>query len=152
MWQNAHDAYLESRILSANPLDLIRLLYQASIAEVREARRYLAEGDIASRCRCISKAHCILSELALCLDHERGGELSHRLARLYDYMQRRMLEANAGQQDAPLREVLGLLSTLSEAWEGISDPVAPVAELPDPWAQTMPADPNSISAGGGWTL
>lgn len=152
MWENAHDAYLESRILSANPLELIRLLYQACTAEVREARRHLAEGDIASRCRSISKAHRILSELGVSLDHEHGGELSQRLARLYDYMQRRILEANGAQQDAPLREVLGLLSTLSEAWEGISEPAAPPAEAQDPWAQVLPAQSAAVSAGEGWTL
>ncbi len=32
-------------------------------------------------------------------------------------MLRRLLEANMEQSDAPLADVLGLLSTLSEAWQ-----------------------------------
>ena len=68
-------------------------------------------------------------ELATSLDHERGGEISQRLALLYDYIQRRLLEANLQQSDAPLAEVLGLLSTLSEAWAGVRKAQdAPVAE------------------------
>ena len=63
MWQNAHDAYMESRVLSADPLELVHLLYQACTKSVREARHHLAEGDIAARCQCISKAHQILVEL-----------------------------------------------------------------------------------------
>ena len=41
MGNNAHDAYLESRILTAEPMELIRLLYQAATGAVRDARRCL---------------------------------------------------------------------------------------------------------------
>jgi hypothetical protein len=34
-------------------------------------------------------------------------------------MQQRLVEANAKKSDAPLAEVLGLLSTLSEAWASV---------------------------------
>ena len=120
MWNSGHDAYLESRVLTADPIELVNLLYQACTQAVREARRHLAEGRIAERSREINQACAILIELATALDHERGGEISQRLALLYDYMQRRLLEANMRQSDAPLADVLGLLSTLSEAWGGKS--------------------------------
>jgi flagellar secretion chaperone FliS len=122
MWNNGHDAYLESRVLTADPIELINLLYQACAQAVREARCHLAEGRIADRSRQITKACDIVIELATALDHERGGEISERLALLYDYMLRRLLEANMQQSDAPLADVLGLLSTLSEAWAGVRKP------------------------------
>jgi len=150
MWQNAHDAYLESRILSAHPVELVHLLYQACTASVREARVHLENRDIAARCRSVSKAHAILTELASSLDHERGGDLSRRLARLYDYMQRKLIEANFEQSDAPLAEVLGLLTTLSEAWVEIVERPEPVAEAPNPWS--VPAEPEPALAGHGWSL
>ena len=122
MWNGGHDAYLESRVLAADPVELVNLLYQACTQAVREARRHLAEGRIAERSRQINQACAILIELATSLDHERGGEISQRLALLYDYMQRRLLEANMQQADAPLADVIGLLSTLSEAWAGVKKP------------------------------
>ncbi len=152
MWQSAHDAYLESRILAASPLELVRLLYQACMAEVREARRHLAEGDIAARCRCVSQAHRILTELAVSLDHERGGELSMRLARLYDYMQRRLLDANFRQTDAPLSEVLGLLSTLAEAWSEIRDSERRLSDTETAWQQPPATEAGSAYGVGGWSL
>ena len=48
MWK---DAYLESRVLSANPLELICILYQFALDSVRDARRHLAAGDIVARSR-----------------------------------------------------------------------------------------------------
>ena len=129
MWNNGHDAYLESRVLSADPIELVNMLYQGCMQAVREARLHLAEGRIAERSREITKACQIVIELAVSLDHERGGEISRRLALLYDYMHRRLLEANMRQSDEPLADVLGLLSTLSEGWEGIRTPEStPVAE------------------------
>jgi len=55
-----------------------------------------------------------LVQLFQALDHDRGGDLSHRLAALYDYMLRRLTEANFHQRDEPLAEVLNLLSTLAD--------------------------------------
>ena len=133
MWQSAHDTYMEDRVLSANPLELVHMLYQAAAASVRDARRHLAAGGIAERSRAISKAYEILTELFTALDHERGGEISQRLAQLYDYMQRRLLEANFQQSDEPLAEVLRLLDTVCEAWEPLAARNTTPAELaPNP--------------------
>ena len=119
MWRNAHDTYLEERVLSADPVELVDLLYHAAITAVGEARRHLAEGRILPRARSISKACEILLELTTSLDYERGGEMSVRLAQLYGYMHRRLVDANFQQSDAPLAEVAGLLATLTEGWAAV---------------------------------
>ena len=154
MWQNARDAYLEERILSAEPLELVRLLYHAALGAVRDARRYLAEGKIRERSRSITKASGVFIELAGCLDYEKGGDLSPRLAQLYDYMQCKLTEAHFQQADAPLAEVLGLLTTLSEAWEGIGEPQPKRAPAPprDEWATPSYQEPVGAYASQGWSL
>ena len=151
MWQNAQDAYLESRVLSADPLELVRLLYEAAMDAVREGRRHLAQGEIAARSRSITRAFSIMQELIAALDHERGGEISARLAQLYDYMQRRLLEANFRQTDEPLAEVLGLLATLAEAWQGVKQQTQP-APVENPWAQGPPMEATSAYASSAWSF
>ena len=149
MWNNGHDAYLESRVLAADPIELVNMLYQACTQAVREARGHLAEGRVADRSRQINQACEIVIELATALDHKRGGDISRRLALLYDYMQQRLLEANMQQSDAPLAEVLGLLSTLSEAWAEIRKPQErPVVE--SPWSH--PVAQESGHSMQGWSL
>ena len=140
MWNSGHDAYLESRVLAADPVELVNLLYQACTQAVREARCYLAAGKIAERSREINKACAIVIELATSLDHERGGDISQRLALLYDYIQRRLLQANMQQSDGPLEDVLGLLTTLSEAWAGVrASQEKPVTASPKPERATESA-------------
>jgi flagellar secretion chaperone FliS len=153
MWQDAQNVYLESRVLAADPIELVRLMYQAAIDAVRNARQRLAEGDIAGRSRSISKACDILIELNSVLDHARAGDISQRLAQLYDYMQRRLLEANMRQEDASLAEVLGLLVTLSEAWAGVQGGAQPPAAPEIPWTQPVqpvPPEPRAYASSEVW--
>jgi flagellar protein FliS len=128
------DAYYTEKILSADPLELVRLLYDEARKQVATARRRLSERDILGRSTAISKAMEILVELAGALDHKHAPELSGRLAGLYDYMGRRLLQANFEQADAPLAEVRGLLDTLGDAWKKVATPGAPTAarDVPAP--------------------
>jgi len=113
------DAYLESQLMTADPLELVRMLYRAASEATRSASAHMRAGRIAERSRQISKVYAILSQLSGSLDHVRGGVLSGRLARLYDYMQRRLLEANSRQKAEPLDEVERLLATLQSGWDSI---------------------------------
>jgi len=143
------DAYLESQVLTADPLELVRILYRAARDATRRAAEHLAAGRIAERAREISKAHAILTELILSLDHARGGSYSRGLAELYDYMQRRLLDANQRQKPEPLAEVQALLATLLSGWEQIRMPAVPANTTPAPPPSEIepPAEYSGYGAG-----
>jgi flagellar protein FliS len=149
MAASAYDAYLESRVLSADPLELVRILYRVAIDRIREAREHLAKGDIAARSKAISVASQALTELRTSLDFEGGGQVSRRLAQLYDYMLWRLVDANYHQTAGPLDEVLGVLTTLSEAWNGIRAEPQPAARpAAEPrYLEEQPADLEYASHG-----
>lgn len=137
---NPYDTYLEATVLSADPIELVRILYRTATDSVREARSYVAAGDIAARTRAVNKAWGALRELSYCLNHEADPALAQRLAQLYDFMQRRLLAANFEQKDGPLAEVAGLLEKLSEAWEKIDVPAN------DNWVPNYPTDQAELAA------
>jgi flagellar protein FliS len=122
MYENPYASSLDTKILAATPMELVKLLYQAAIEAVQAARRHLTRGEIVERSRSVSRAVEILTELSGSLDHEKGGELSARLAALYDYLQRTLLEANFRQADDGLAQAETLLKTLNEAWSAIESP------------------------------
>lgn len=129
-------AYLESRIRSADPIELIAILYEYAILSVREARESLAKKDIAARSRQISKTVAIIGELDSSLNHSVGGQISTNLARLYQYIRERLTAANVRKEDAPLAEVESLLNTLAEAWNSVKcEGVVPAGTLPDAAAE-----------------
>ncbi len=113
--------YFEQMILSASPIELIRLMYQRAIASVADAREHLIAGRIAERSRSIKKAYAIVSELMISLDVAAAPELAKNLRALYCYMQEKLVEANLHQKDAPLAEVGGLLATIADAWAVVPD-------------------------------
>jgi flagellar protein FliS len=113
---NPYQAYTDGSIFSDNPLNLVVALYEGAITATRQAEAALQARDIWGRSKAINKAIAILTELLVSLDHERGGEISQNLKKLYDYMQVRLLEAHARQKAEPIVEVAGLLSTLLDGW------------------------------------
>ena len=64
MSNHANDQYLETRVMSASPVELVGMLYEAARQAVREARRHLAAGEIAARARQITRVVDIVAELA----------------------------------------------------------------------------------------
>ena len=127
------DPYLEQRILSADPIELVQILYEHAIKSVREARRALAGGDITGRARAISRVIGILGELQGSLDKD-AGRISQNLAALYRYMLRRLTTASVRQDDGPLAEVESLLETLGSAWQSVQpimvvDPIVAAAQF-----------------------
>jgi flagellar secretion chaperone FliS len=116
MWR---DAYIEGRVTSADPIELVQMLYDHAVVRVRDARTSLISGDIAGRSKAISNTIAVLSELESSLNHDVGGSISVSLSELYEYMRTRLTTANLKQQDEPLMEVEGLLTTLSATWSGV---------------------------------
>ena len=114
--------YFEQMILSASPVELVRLMYQRAIALVTDARDHLKAGRIRERTQAINRAYAILAELLVSLDPEKAPELATNLKRLYCYMQERLVEANLRQKEEPLAEIAGLLSTLADAWREVPEP------------------------------
>jgi flagellar protein FliS len=117
---NWKTAYLETRVMSADPVELINILYEYATLRVQEARTALAQGEISNRSKAITSAIAILAELNSSLDHNLGGEIAANLARLYRYMTERLTLANLKRADEPLAEVERLLKTLGEAWQTIA--------------------------------
>ncbi len=120
MPSNPYAAYIESSVLTAEPIELVRILYRTALENVRNAQAFLADGDIAARSKAVAKSIDILHELSFSLRHENEPTLARNLVELYDYMQRRLLVANLGKSAEPLEEVETLLSTMSEAWDRIN--------------------------------
>ncbi len=116
-YQNSQDL----SVLSASPVQLVRMLYTGAITAVQTARENLQNGDIRGRSKQITKACSIIEELTLSLDKERGGNVAKDLNELYVYMHQRLIQANIEQEMAPLVEVQKLLETLLEAWRQVPD-------------------------------
>jgi flagellar secretion chaperone FliS len=115
-YQSPAHRYKEVAVKTANPLQLVVMMYDAAICSLMEAKEQVCRKDIAGRGRSINKCISIISELQSCLNIKQGGEIAASLDRLYDYMKRRIFTANVQQSIEPLEEIESLLGNLRSAW------------------------------------
>lgn len=109
----------ETGIEDASPHTLIMMLLEGAMDRISEATGALTREDPATFGSAIGKAIGILDSLRVSLDNERGGQIAENLSALYDYMTRRLLEANATSDAALLTEVAELLREIKLAWSQI---------------------------------
>src|SRR5678815_171263 len=91
--------YRANAVLTASPGQLVLMLYDGALKALSLAREAFAQPiDEPKRIECINsqllKAQAILGELQSGLNMEAGGEFARTMHRLYDYHNRRLLEAN----------------------------------------------------------
>lgn len=113
--------YRANAILTASPGQLVLMLYDGALkamALAREALEGAADSprNIETINTQLQKAQAILSELQGGLNLDAGGEFARTMHRLYDYHNRRLLEANIRKDVAPLIEVERLVRELRDAW------------------------------------
>jgi len=105
----------------ADPHTLVSMLIDGALQRIAQARGAMANGMTASKGERIGKAIAIIDSLQASLDREQGGAVADNLARLYDYMNRRLLHANLKNDAAVLDEVAKLLNDIKSGWDQIGD-------------------------------
>lgn len=111
---------VESAVLSASPHQLVVLLFDGALSAMKKAAILIELGDIPGKGKALSHAiNIINSGLRAGLDHDVGGELVANLDSLYDYMTRRLLQANLHNDLTAIEEVTTLLTNIADAWKEI---------------------------------
>lgn len=112
---------VETGVMSANPHQLIVMLFDGAQASLRAARLHLQQGNMAEKGKALSKAIDIVNNgLAASLNHDKGGEIAGRLASLYDYVVRLLLQANLHNDEQRIDEAARLLEDIGTAWREIA--------------------------------
>jgi flagellar protein FliS len=136
---NPHQEYISSRVASATPMELTRMLYEGAAQSVREALTAHRAGDILARGNAVTHAVEILSELRFSLRREVAPQYCDTLSGLYGYLQNRLIQAHAEKSESMLQEVAGLVQTLLDGWIGAMHNLSAQDHTPH-------AQPNSSQA------
>jgi flagellar protein FliS len=110
--------YKQTAVKTANRGQIVIMLYEAAIQNVKKAAVAIDQKDIPAKGVAIGKAHDIINELLNTLDFEVGGNIAKDLERLYNFMTEQLVKANLEISKEPLQTVQKLLETLLEGWKG----------------------------------
>ncbi len=117
-------------IEDATPHRLVQMLMEGALDRIAAAKGHMSRGETARKGEYIGLAISIIDGLRAALDREAGGEIAQNLEGLYDYMCRRLLEANLNNDVGILDEVGRLMGAIKTAWDAIADkPEAAVRQV-----------------------
>ncbi|HED17024.1 MAG TPA: flagellar export chaperone FliS [Gammaproteobacteria bacterium] len=110
---------VQSGLTDATPYRLVQMLMEGALERVSKAKGTMQRHDFIEKGRYITSAMSIIDGLRGSLDFEVGGEIAVNLDNLYEYMNRRLMEANTSNNPDLLDEVSQLMSTIKEGWDGV---------------------------------
>jgi flagellar secretion chaperone FliS len=113
--------YLRTKVLTATPEQLQMMLYDGAIRFCEAARAALLERNWEGSYNNISRAQKIILEMNCSLKHDVDPDLCSKLAALYTYAYRNLVDANINHETGPLDEALRILKYQRDTWSMLMD-------------------------------
>ncbi|MCL2497760.1 MAG: flagellar export chaperone FliS [Symbiobacteriaceae bacterium] len=113
-------AYRKNQIQTATPQQLVLMLYERAIRDLRQTTEAIEAADLLNANKLLLHVEDILNELLISLDLDlpvdEGGQIALDLGRLYDHYIVRCREANITKDPAIVAELQQHLSDLRDTW------------------------------------
>lgn len=114
---NAAMAYKNNAIQTASPAELTLMLYEGAIKFSNIAIMAIENGDVQKAHDNIIKTENIIMEFRSTLDHKYP--VWEDFERVYDYIYRRLVEANIKKDKEILEEALGYIREMRDTWKEV---------------------------------
>jgi flagellar protein FliS len=108
--------YLKAKVFTATPEQLQLMLYDGAIRFADQGRLALEKKNFEESYNSFSRAMKIIIELNSSLNHKLMPDLCGKLAALYNYVYRKLVEASTKRQTEPVEDALRILRHQRETW------------------------------------
>jgi flagellar protein FliS len=124
------DHYLVEKVTSASPAELIGLLFDKAVLDLKRAQAFVASGDWERAHGRLVNASDIVLELR-CILNPTAGDMTVRLEALYAWVTQQLLIATSRRDGSGIKESLDVLVPLQTAWrQACIGGMRPVAAVP----------------------
>jgi len=113
----AYNAYQQNSVTTASPGELTLMLYNGALKFLNKASQAIVDKNISDKNINLQKAQAIINELNVTLNMDYP--ISKQLYALYDYMNRRLIEANIKNDIAIVEEIIGLTTEFRDTWKQV---------------------------------
>jgi flagellar secretion chaperone FliS len=121
MQSSAHENYLVTHVMTATPQKLQLMLIEAAIRSAERARQKWQSNDDEQACEALIRAQEIVSELLASLDRETSPELVKKVAAVYLFVFRSLVEANTGHDEQKLGDAIRVLEIERQTWREVCE-------------------------------
>jgi flagellar secretion chaperone FliS len=115
--QNPYQSYQTNAVNTASPGELTLMLYNGCLKFINQARKAIEEKNIEQKNINLQKAQRIIQELMVTLNMDY--EVSKNMMAMYDYIHRRLIEANLKNDLDILSEVEGYVTEFRDTWKQV---------------------------------
>jgi len=117
MSTQAYQAYQNNSVETASPGELTLMLYNGCLKFIKLAKRGMEESNYELKNTNIQKAQKIIQELMVTMNPEYS--ITEEIMPLYDYINRRLMEANLQNDLAILDEASELVTEFRDTWKEV---------------------------------
>ena len=114
---NPYQSYQTNAVQTASPGELTLMLYNGCLKFIAQAKKAMEEKNIEARNTNLLKAQKIIQELMVTLNMEY--EVAKPMMTMYDYIYRRLVEANIKSDVTILEEVEGYVKEFRDTWKQV---------------------------------
>jgi flagellar secretion chaperone FliS len=108
--------YLRTKVMTATPEQLQMMLYDGALRFGEQARVAIQQKNFEQSYNLICKVQKIISEMSCTLRHDIAPDLCSKLAALYNFVFRKLIDANVEHNLTSLDEALEILRYQRETW------------------------------------
>src|SRR5664279_481538 len=108
--------YQDSSVRGAAPIELVVLLYDSAIDDIRRAMEAMKQGDIETRSAQVAHALIVLQQLQGTLDFEHGGAAARQFEQFYNLIRAKLLEAQIRGSSDTMQKQLRFMSEVRDCW------------------------------------
>ena len=113
--QNPYAKYSSNAVFTASQEELTLMLYEGALKFSNQALTAIENKDYAKANELIIRVEDIIREFQLTLNH--NYDISKNFDALYDYMYRRLVDANISKDPAVIVEVRDMLREFRDMWK-----------------------------------
>ncbi|KOO37182.1 flagellar export chaperone FliS [Priestia koreensis] len=114
---NPYQAYQQNSVNTASPGELTLMLYNGCLKFIKLGKQAIEQKDIEAKNTNLLKAQKIIQEFMVTLNTD--VTISGDMMVMYDYMNRRLMEANMKNDVAILDEVEGYVTEFRDTWKQV---------------------------------
>jgi flagellar secretion chaperone FliS len=108
--------YLKTKVMTASPEMLTLMLWDGAIRFAEQGKQAIAKKDIEGSYQGLVRAQRIITELLSNLKHDVNPELCGQLAALYNFIFRRLVDANMTKEVKLVDDALEIMRHQRETW------------------------------------
>lgn len=161
MSTSARENYLVTEVMTAAPQKLQLMTIEAAIRSIEQTKQHWQASENAEGAESLIHAQQVMGELMGALNRDDDSDLVKKVAAIYLFVFRTLMEANIGRSEEKLNDALKVMEIERETWRLVCEKLGSTTEpssdavtlsfsestVPAPLAPTAPLSTVDFSAG-----